>query len=220
MAGWCDWGRWGDSANGAIPLGWIETDELDAGRAEDMLKIRLARHGRKGRPFYRVVVQDSRKPRDGRFVESLGHYDPLTEPATFSVDSERVTHWLSHGAQPTETVHRIPGQRGPDRTVAAEAPQQARGRQEGRRGGGRRLRIASSAMEDFIEYVAKWMVDEPDAVKVERVQNGDHVAIQLNVHEDDMGRIIGREGRLAMAMRTLLSVSGHARAVDTSLDIR
>ena len=75
-------------------------------------------------------------------------------------------------------------------------------------------------MEHFIEYVAKWMVDDPDAVRVERVDNSDHVAIQLNVHEDDMGRIIGREGRLAMAMRTLLSVAGHARAVDTSLDIR
>ncbi len=75
-------------------------------------------------------------------------------------------------------------------------------------------------MEDLIEYVAKWMVDDPDAVSVERTQHGDHVAIQLNVHEDDMGRIIGREGRLAMAMRTLLSVAGHARAVDTSLDIR
>ena len=72
-----------------------------------MLKIRLARHGRKGRPFYRVVVQDSERPRDGRFVESLGYYDPLTDPATFEVNSERVTHWLSHGAQPTETVHRF-----------------------------------------------------------------------------------------------------------------
>ena len=72
-----------------------------------MLKIRLARHGRKGRPFYRVVVQDSRKARDGRFVENVGHYDPLTEPATFQVDHERVKHWLSHGAQPTETVHRF-----------------------------------------------------------------------------------------------------------------
>lgn len=75
-------------------------------------------------------------------------------------------------------------------------------------------------MEDFIEYVAKWMVDEPEAVRVERVQNGDHVAVHLYVHEDDMGRIIGREGRLATALRTLLSVGGHVRAVDTSLDIR
>ena len=75
-------------------------------------------------------------------------------------------------------------------------------------------------MEEFIEYVAKWMVDDPDAVNVERIDRGDHATIQLNVHEDDMGRIIGREGRLAMAMRTLLSIGGHTRGVDTSLDIR
>ncbi len=75
-------------------------------------------------------------------------------------------------------------------------------------------------MEDLIEYVAKWMVDDPDAVRVERTQRGNHVQIQLYVHSDDMGRIIGRDGRLATAMRTLLSISGHARAVDTSLDIR
>ncbi len=72
-----------------------------------MLKIRLARHGRKGRPFYRVVVQDSRNPRDGRFVESLGYYDPLTDPATFNVNGERARHWLSQGAKPSETVHRF-----------------------------------------------------------------------------------------------------------------
>ncbi len=74
-------------------------------------------------------------------------------------------------------------------------------------------------MENFIEYVAKWMVDDPDALEVTTTSRGDHVTVHLNVHEDDMGRIIGREGRLAMAMRHLLSVSGHARAVDTSLDI-
>ncbi len=75
-------------------------------------------------------------------------------------------------------------------------------------------------MENLIEYIAKWMVDDPDAVRVERVQNGEHVAVHLHVHEDDLGRIIGRDGRLASAMRTLLSVAGHARGVDTSLDIR
>jgi len=72
-----------------------------------MLKIRLARHGRKGRPFYRVVVQDSRKARDGRFVESLGHSDPLNAPATFEVDAERSKHWLSPGAQPSAAVLHI-----------------------------------------------------------------------------------------------------------------
>ena len=72
-----------------------------------MLKIRLARHGRKGRPSYRVVVQDSRKPRDGRFVEIVGHYQPLADPAVFTVKADRVAHWLSHGAQPSQTVHRF-----------------------------------------------------------------------------------------------------------------
>lgn len=72
-----------------------------------MLKIRLARHGRKGRPSYRVVVQDSRSPRDGRFVEILGQYDPLPDPPVFNIDAERARHWLGKGAQPTETVHRF-----------------------------------------------------------------------------------------------------------------
>jgi len=72
-----------------------------------VLKIRLARQGRKARPFYRVVVADSRAPRDGRFVEILGHYDPLPAETVFKVDHERAAHWLSKGAQPTQTVHRF-----------------------------------------------------------------------------------------------------------------
>ena len=72
-----------------------------------MLKIRLARHGRSGRPYYRVVVQDSRTQRDGRCIETLGQYDPVTDPPVFNIDHERAAHWLSRGAQPTETVHRF-----------------------------------------------------------------------------------------------------------------
>ena len=72
-----------------------------------MLKIRLARHGRSGRPYYRVVVQDSRFQRDGRFVEILGQYDPVPDPPVFNVKHDRASHWLSKGAQPTETVHRF-----------------------------------------------------------------------------------------------------------------
>ena len=77
-----------------------------------MLKIRLARHGRSGRPYYRVVVQDSHVQRDGRFIEILGQYDPVVDPAVFNVNHERVTHWLSVGAQPTETVHRFLAKQG------------------------------------------------------------------------------------------------------------
>ena len=69
-----------------------------------MIKIRLRRMGKKKRPSYRIVVAEVTSPRDGRFIETLGHYDPLTEPATIKINSERALHWLSVGAQPTDTV--------------------------------------------------------------------------------------------------------------------
>ena len=77
-----------------------------------MLKIRLRRTGQKHQPSYRVVVADKDSPRDGRFVEILGHYNPRTEPVTFEVKEDRVRHWVSVGAQPTETVHRLLHARG------------------------------------------------------------------------------------------------------------
>jgi small subunit ribosomal protein S16 len=66
--------------------------------------IRMKRAGAKKRPFYRVVVADSRYPRDGRFIEQLGYYDPLTDPATFRVDAERFERWIRNGARPSESV--------------------------------------------------------------------------------------------------------------------
>jgi small subunit ribosomal protein S16 len=72
-----------------------------------MVRIRLRRVGAKGQPSYRIVVADSRSPRDGRIIESIGHYNPLTDPPTVAVDEERALHWLSVGAQPFEAVHGI-----------------------------------------------------------------------------------------------------------------
>ncbi len=68
------------------------------------VKIRLRRMGAKKAPYYRVVVADSRYPRDGRFIEEIGTYNPLTQPSTFTVDGEKVKQWISNGAQPTDTV--------------------------------------------------------------------------------------------------------------------
>ena len=68
------------------------------------VKIRLRRMGAKKAPFYRVVVADSRSPRDGRFIEESGYYNPMTEPATISIDEEKAKKWLGNGAQPTDTV--------------------------------------------------------------------------------------------------------------------
>lgn len=68
------------------------------------VKIRLARHGAKKKPFYRIVVADSESPRDGRFLEIVGTYNPLQEPAEVTVKQERLQHWMSQGALPTDTV--------------------------------------------------------------------------------------------------------------------
>lgn len=69
-----------------------------------MVKIRLRRIGAKKAPFYRVVVADSRYPRDGRFIEEIGTYNPLSEPSEVKIDSDRAKQWLENGAQPTDTV--------------------------------------------------------------------------------------------------------------------
>ncbi|MGB6772286.1 MAG: 30S ribosomal protein S16, partial [Candidatus Dormiibacterota bacterium] len=71
------------------------------------VKIRLKRMGAKKRPFYRVVVADARSPRDGRFIESVGYYDPLKDPKVFHVDDERIRHWMATGARPSDAVREL-----------------------------------------------------------------------------------------------------------------
>ncbi len=72
-----------------------------------MVKIRLRRMGAKKAPYYRIVVADSHFPRDGRFIEEIGTYNPLTEPAEIKVDGERALTWIKNGAQPTDTVKNL-----------------------------------------------------------------------------------------------------------------
>lgn len=71
------------------------------------VKIRLRRIGAKKNPFYRIVVADSRASRDGRFIEEIGYYNPLTEPKVIKVDDEKAIKWMSNGAKPTDTVDRL-----------------------------------------------------------------------------------------------------------------
>jgi len=72
-----------------------------------MIKIRLRRTGAKKQPHYRIVVADARAPRDGKYIDLVGHYNPLTEPATIDVDSEKAAKWVRQGAQMTETVEKL-----------------------------------------------------------------------------------------------------------------
>ncbi len=71
------------------------------------VKIRLKRMGAKKRPFYRLVVADSRSPRDGRFIEEIGYYNPLTQPAQVKIDEEKALKWLQNGAKPSDTVRSL-----------------------------------------------------------------------------------------------------------------
>jgi len=85
------------------------------------VKIRLARHGAKKRPFYRIVVADSESPRDGRFLEKVGTYNPLTDPAQITLDAERIKYWMDKGAIPTDTVRSILKKEGVFRSSATAA---------------------------------------------------------------------------------------------------
>ncbi len=76
------------------------------------VKIRLTRIGKKKNPFYRVVVADSKSPRDGKFIEEIGTYDPKQEPSVFKFDEEKAKQWLANGAKPTETVEKLLKQAG------------------------------------------------------------------------------------------------------------
>lgn len=90
-----------------------------------MVTLRLARFGAKKRPFYRVVATDSRAKRDGRFLEVLGTYDPLTDPPTVNLKGDRIKYWLSVGAQPSDTVRRLIGSLANEGRQEAEGPAQA-----------------------------------------------------------------------------------------------
>jgi len=96
-----------------------------------MVRIRLRRMGAKKRPFYRVVVADSRSPRDGRFIENIGRYQPLSDPSLIEIDEERALYWLSKGARPSDQVRNLLKIQGiwdrfggetPAKTEAAAAP--------------------------------------------------------------------------------------------------
>ena len=71
------------------------------------VRVRLTRVGSRKNPIWRVVVADGRSPRDGRFIETIGHYNPQTDPSTIAIDEERLKHWLERGAQPTGTVRKL-----------------------------------------------------------------------------------------------------------------
>jgi small subunit ribosomal protein S16 len=91
----------------ASNIHYTEIERIYTKKSGTMVKIRLRRVGTRNRPMYRVVAANIRSPRDGAFLEVIGHYNPLTDPETFVIDEEKALKWLGQGAQPTETVARL-----------------------------------------------------------------------------------------------------------------
>src|SRR6266487_4120622 len=136
-----------------------------------LLKIRLRRTGAKKQPSYRVVVAESTAPRDGTFLEILGHYNPLTEPTTLVIKEDRVKDWLE-----------------PD-------------------------------LKGLVEYVARALVDKPTAVKVDEVQDGNTTVYELEVDEEDIGKVIGRQGRVVRGLRALVKAAATRKGIRVDLDV-
>ena len=122
--------------------------------------------GQKKAPFYRIVVADSRSPRDGRFIEEIGTYDPNQDPSVFKVDEEAAKRWLNNGAQPTEVVGKI------FKAAGIEA-----------------------------------LVDNPDEVSVNEKKEGRTTVLELHVADGDMGKVIGKQGRIAKAIRSVVKAA-------------
>ena len=149
-----------------------------------MVKIRLKRMGAKKAPFYRIIVADSRSPRDGRFIEELGTYNPLTNPAEIKVDAERVHQWV-------KTAHSPP-------ILFADCS---------KRPVFCNLWKTTTSKSCSLTLCAV-LLQDPDAISVNEVEAGDTLTLQLRVAPDDMGKVIGRQGRIAKEIRALVKAYG------------
>ena len=137
------------------------------------VRMRLTRVGSTKNPIYRIVVVDQRTRRDGRAIETVGRYDPRTEPSSIDIDADKAKAWLAKGAQPSRTVT------------------------EG----------SDEVLKDLLEYLAKSLVDEPGEVRVQTTETDTTVVLELSVAKEDVGKVIGKQGRIARALRTIVKAS-------------
>ncbi len=170
-----------------------------------MLVIRLRRTGSKKRPFFRVVVTDSRTARDSSFVEVLGHYNPRTNPEKLELNRERFDHWVNG---------RRAGVRHRPHAGGSYAPGP----------GGRRARLPEarvvSRARDVVEVVARALADRPEAVRVTERQGKGQTVVELAMAPGDLGRVIGRQGRTAAAIRTLVTLAAELDGTKATVDFR
>ena len=135
------------------------------------VKIRLRRMGQKKAPFYRIIVADSRSPRDGRFIEEIGTYDPTRDPSVYKVNEELAKKWLANGRY-------------------------------------RKIRpVGGVSVKELVEVIAKSLVDNPDEVVVNETETDKGIVVELHVAQSDMGKVIGKQGRIAKAIRAVVKAA-------------
>ena len=158
-----------------------------------MVKIRLRRMGAKKNPYYRIVVADSHFPRDGRFIEEIGTYNPLATPSEINIDMERAKYWIANGAQPTDTVKAL--------LKKAEA--------EGE----------NNPMKELLTYIIQNLVDHPDEVSVTEREAGNETVFEVRVADGDMGKVIGRQGRIIKEVRILKKAVAQRKGKKVSVEV-
>ena len=152
------------------------------------VKIRLKRMGSKRNPSYRIVVADSRAPRDGRQIEQIGIYNPVAKPIELRIDEEKALQWLSNGAQPSDTVRNLFSNEG----IMKKFHEQKNETKQ------------CDTMKGLIETIVTPLVDHPEDIVVTEKEEESKIVYHLKVHEDDVGKVIGKNGRIAKAIRTVV----------------
>ena len=180
------------------------------------VKLRLTRVGKTKQPQYRIVAADSRSPRDGRFIEIVGHYNPRTEPSTHHGRQREGREVAEQGAQPTDRVRKLLEISGAlERVRRRPRPSAASTRHE-------RRRHRSTADDDttgdaptaaaVLTHIVTSIVDDPDAVRVDTLrQTVASVRLDVRVGPGDLGRVIGRRGRTAQSIRTVVRAAADPR---------
>ena len=158
------------------------------------VRLRLTRIGGRKNPIWRVVVADQRSKRDGRVIETVGHYNAQTDPSTIVLNEERIRDWLARGAQPSDTVKKLLRTQG-----IAERP---------------------VSVKELLEYLARGLVDDLTRSRSTRCEEDDGtLVLELSVAQDDYGSVIGRGGRTANALRTVLKAAAVGRGRRVFVDI-
>ena len=212
------------------------------------VKLRLMRMGKKKQPTYRVVAADSRSPRNGRFIEIIGTYDPRQEPSIVEIDTEKAADWIRRvRSRPRRSLasSRSPKRSRPPRPLSSPRPPPTLGTSppHERRVGHDRAdvddegddeptdvdddagdadvdpnSVPAATATSVLDLLVTSLVDDPDAVRIDPIQQRDRVRLEVRVGPDDMGRVIGKRGRVANAIRTVVRAAAVRDGVDVDIE--